>query len=155
MRKNLPFFIASFVVVVVVLVKLAGRDDSTPSLVGSGNISNTPASSSIPSTTTTSSAPAPVATSYKDGTYTGTSVNVFYGNVQVQVTVSGGKMTNVRFLDYPQDRGTSVMINSQAMPLLQSEAIQSQSANVDTISGASFTSQGFVQSLQSALSQAS
>lgn len=104
-------------------------------------------------------APAPVpapkpAGMYRDGSYTGSVADAYYGNVQVQVTVSGGKITNVRFLDYPQDRGTSIEINSQAMPYLISEAIQAQSANVNVVSGATATSGAFQQSLASALAQA-
>ncbi len=91
---------------------------------------------------------------YKDGQYTGPSTDAYYGNVQVKVTVSGGQVADVQFLDYPQDRGTSVYINSQAMPILKSEAIQMQTAPVDAVSGATYTSQAFNQSLASALSQA-
>jgi len=91
---------------------------------------------------------------YKDGSYTGNSANAYYGNVQVVAVISGGKITDVQFLDYPQDRQTSQEINSQAAPMLKSEAIQVQSANVDIISGATLTSQAFQQSLQSALTQA-
>lgn len=91
---------------------------------------------------------------YKNGTYTGSTVDAFYGYVQVQVTVSGGQIADVQFLQYPNDRSTSVYINSQAMPLLKQEAIQAQSANVSGVSGASATSAAFIQSLQSALSQA-
>lgn len=100
-------------------------------------------------------APTPKPTGqYKDGQYTGPSVNVYYGNVQVKAVISGGKITDVIFLDHPQDRQTSVYINSQAMPYLTQEAIAAQSANVNIISGATATSQGFIQSLGSALSQA-
>jgi len=91
---------------------------------------------------------------YRNGTYTGSSVDVFYGYVQVQAVIKSGQIADVRFLQYPNDRGTSRQINSQAMPLLTQEAIQVQSANVDGVSGASATSQGFVQSLSDALSQA-
>ena len=92
--------------------------------------------------------------SYKNGTYTGSVADAFYGNIQVQVTISGGKITDVVFLQYPSDRRTSQMINSQAMPLLKEEAIQAQSAQVSGVSGASATSGAFIQSLQDALSQA-
>ncbi len=92
--------------------------------------------------------------SYIDGTFTGPSVDAYYGNVQVQATIQGGKITQVKFLDYPHDRRTSQAINNQAMPWLNSEAVQVQSAQVDIISGATFTSEGFQQSLQSALAQA-
>ena len=91
---------------------------------------------------------------YKDGSYTGPSVNVYYGNVQVKAVISGGKLTDVQFLQYPSDRSTSVYINSQAMPMLTQEAIAAQSANVSGVSGASETSAGFVQSLSAALTQA-
>jgi uncharacterized protein with FMN-binding domain len=91
---------------------------------------------------------------YKNGVYAGSSADAFYGNVQVQVTISGGKISDVSFLDYPQDRGRSVTINTFAMPILKSETISAQSANIDTVSGATQTSRAFVESLTSALAQA-
>lgn len=91
---------------------------------------------------------------YRDGVYTGDVVDAYYGNVQVKVIISNGKITDVQFLDYPHDRNTSIRINSQAMPLLRTEAIVAQSAKVDTISGATATSGGFRGSLQSALNKA-
>ena len=94
------------------------------------------------------------ASQYKDGTYTGSSADAYYGNVQVSATVVGGKLTDVKFLQYPNTHQTSVIINQQAMPYLKQEAIQAQSPNVQIISGATFTSQAFQQSLQAALSQA-
>ncbi len=110
---------------------------------------------------TTSTPPAkqqpPAATSqgkYKDGTYLGSSANAYYGNVQVQVTIASGKIATVSFLDYPQDRGTSRAINTEAIPLLTQEAIKAQSANVSGVSGASDTSAAFRQSLAVALSKA-
>jgi len=91
---------------------------------------------------------------YKDGSYTGSVADAFYGPIQVQVTVSGGRLSNVQFLQAPNDREESIAINQQADPMLAQEAIQAQSANVDVVSGATDTSQAFVQSMQSALSQA-
>ena len=111
-----------------------------------------PQASSIPAPV--SSAPAVQQGMYKDGTYTGPSVDAYYGNVQIQVTVQKGQISDVQFLDYPQDRRTSAFINSQAMPALRSEAIQAQSAPVDIVSGATYTSEAFNQSLASVLSQA-
>jgi uncharacterized protein with FMN-binding domain len=100
-------------------------------------------------------APAPKPSGqYKDGVYTGSSVNAYYGYVQVKVTVAGGKISDVAFLDYPRDRGTSREINSQAMPMLKQEAVSVQNANVDGVSGATDTSAAFQRSLASALSQA-
>ena len=91
---------------------------------------------------------------YVDGTYTGSAANAYYGNIQVEAVISGGKLTNVVFLQSPSDRSTSRFINQQAMPELKAEAIQAQSANVDGVSGASDSSAAFKESLSSALSQA-
>jgi len=99
----------------------------------------------------------PTATSgqYKDGTYTGSVADAYYGNVQVQAVIQNGVIADVQFLQYPSDNGTSAGISQRSMPLLKSEAISAQSAAVDIISGATQTSQAFQQSLTAALSQAS
>lgn len=91
---------------------------------------------------------------YVDGTYTGSAADAYYGTVQVEAIVAGGKLTDVKFLQYPNDRSTSRAINGQAMPVLRTEAIRAQSANVSGVSGASDTSAAFVESLGSALAQA-
>ena len=91
---------------------------------------------------------------FKDGQYTGNSVDAYYGFVQVRASISGGKLSGVTFLSYPSDRSTSREINGQAMPRLISEAIAGQTANVTIVSGATDTSQAFQQSLASALAQA-
>lgn len=92
--------------------------------------------------------------SYKNGTFTGQVADAYYGNVQVETTINSGKLTEVKFLQYPNDNETSLSIAQQAMPILISEAITNQTANVDVVSGASATSGAFQQSLQSALNQA-
>ena len=74
--------------------------------------------------------------------------------MQVKVVIQNGKISAVQFVDYPHDRRRSVAINDQAMPWLQSEAMQAQSAQVDIISGATLTSQAFIESLQNALDRA-
>lgn len=91
---------------------------------------------------------------YYDGQYTGISADAYYGNVQVQVIISGGRITDVKFLDHPQDRRTSIAINNEAMVYLKQEVIQAQNAKVDIVSGATATSEAFIQSLSSALQQA-
>jgi uncharacterized protein with FMN-binding domain len=95
-----------------------------------------------------------VLVAYKDGTYQGPAIDAYYGLVQVQATIKGGTIHDVQFLQYPNDRRTSQQINSIAMPYLQQEAIQAQSAQVNIISGATLTSEGFAISLQSALQSA-
>ena len=93
-------------------------------------------------------------TGLTDGTYTGDSVAIKWGDVQVQVVVTDGKITSVEFLTYPTDQ-RSQQINGQATPILAQEAVAAQSASVQVVSGATFTSEAFMQSLSSALSQAS
>ncbi|HWH10638.1 MAG TPA: FMN-binding protein [Solirubrobacteraceae bacterium] len=90
----------------------------------------------------------------KSGSYTGQAVDTRYGTVQVAVTVGGGRITGVNFLALPEDRQRSQVISSEATPLLRSEALQAQSGNVNLLSGATYTSEGFAQSLQSALASA-
>jgi uncharacterized protein with FMN-binding domain len=91
---------------------------------------------------------------YKDGTYNGSVENAFYGNVQVSVTIQNGKITAVDFLESPDENPNSLYVNQQAMPYLKQEAIKAQSSNVSVVTGATFTSQAFTQSLSSALRQA-
>lgn len=91
---------------------------------------------------------------YKDGEYTGGSADAYYGLVQVKAIIQNSKIVDVKFLDYPNHRRTSQYINSIAMPDLTYEAIQAQNANVNIISGATLTSEAFIQSLQSALNAA-
>lgn len=91
---------------------------------------------------------------YRNGSYTGSVADAFYGNVQVKAVISGGKLADVQFLQYPNDRGHSIEINQYATPLLKQEAITAQNANVDLVSGATATSEAFIQSLTNALSQA-
>lgn len=91
---------------------------------------------------------------YKDGEYTGDPTDAYYGTLQVKAIISGGKLTDVVFLQYPNDRSRSASISASSMPVLKSEAIQIQNANVNTVSGATEISGAFRQSLSSALSQA-
>jgi uncharacterized protein with FMN-binding domain len=74
--------------------------------------------------------------------------------VQVEAIISNGQLTDFKILDYPSDRSTSRRISQIAIPYLMQEAVQAQSASVDLISGATYTSEAFIQSLQSALDMA-
>ncbi len=90
----------------------------------------------------------------KSGTYTGAAIDTRYGTVQVGATVQAGKITSVIFDALPKDRQRSQRISSEATPLLRSEALAAQSASINLLSGATYTSEGFAQSLQSALASA-
>ena len=91
---------------------------------------------------------------YKDGTYNDQSEDTPYGIVQVAVVVSGGKITDIKFLQMPYDLGHSQQVTSYAEPYLKDETIQRQSANIDFVSGASTTSEAYQLSLQAALDKA-
>ncbi|MCW2527972.1 MAG: putative FMN-binding protein [Pseudonocardiales bacterium] len=106
------------------------------------------------STTTPSSSPSTPAVTATAKTYNGSAAQTRYGTVQVAVTITGGKITNVAFVQLTSHDGRSADINSQAAPLLLRETLSAQSSNIDTISGATYTSEGYLQSLQSALDQA-
>ena len=89
-----------------------------------------------------------------DGNYTGQSVNTPFGQVQVQVTVSGGTITDVTALHLTDADGRSRQISNYAAPILHDEVLSAQSANVQMVGGATYTSEGYLMSLQSALDQA-
>jgi uncharacterized protein with FMN-binding domain len=169
-RQVKKFFLSAFVVITFLAYFLHERSTNVAaapatSATGTGAVNTAtdpstanPAANPAANTATNPPAPTasqpPQATGYKNGTYNGPVTNAYYGNVQVQVVIQNGKITNVKFLDYPHDRRTSQEINSQAMPWLTQEAIQAQSANINIISGATLTSEAFANSLQAALASA-
>ena len=87
-------------------------------------------------------------------TIAGTAIDTQYGTVQVQIKLTGKTITNASFLQLTAVDGRSQEINSYAAPILLKETLAAQGANIDTVSGASYTTDGYVQSLQSALDQA-
>jgi uncharacterized protein with FMN-binding domain len=123
----------------------------SPTATPSGAPPSGGASPSPTSTATATPTPKPTASGLKSGSFTGQSYANPYGNVQVQVVVSGGKITDVKTVQYPNGHQQSVFINDQALPLLREEVLQAQNAQINLIGGASFTSEGYAQSVQSAL----
>jgi uncharacterized protein with FMN-binding domain len=87
-------------------------------------------------------------------TVNGAVIDTNYGPIQVQITVSGGRITRADAIVYPQDSSRDQEINSYAIPQLDQETLDRQSANIDTVSGATYTSDGYRQSLQSAIDAA-
>jgi uncharacterized protein with FMN-binding domain len=90
---------------------------------------------------------------YADGTFAGAAVSEPWGTFEVEAIVSGGQLTDVQLVSAPRDRH-STQINAVAVPLLTESAIAGQSANVDVVSGATWTSDSYAQSLQAALDAA-
>lgn len=89
------------------------------------------------------------------GTFTGDVVATPYGNVQVAVVMKGGRIIDVQALQLPFERRLSKQISDQAEPLLRSQVLRAQNADINGVSGASYTSEGYYESLQSALAQVS
>jgi uncharacterized protein with FMN-binding domain len=122
---------------------------STPAATtGSGKAKHTSKSSAKHATATTSPTHATVSTT------TGDAVQTRYGPVQVRITVKDGKLTRVEPTEYPQTEPRDVQINDYAIPMLDREALAAGAATIDVVSGATFTSDGYISSLQSALDKA-
>lgn len=108
-------------------------------------------------TTAATAAPTTVATAAAgvlDGTYVGATDSNRWGNVQVQVVYSGGQISDVQILQYPDGDRKSLRISQIALPTLISESISAQSGDVNTVSGATYTSNSYRASLQSAIDAA-
>ncbi|MEP7035488.1 MAG: FMN-binding protein [Dermatophilaceae bacterium] len=86
--------------------------------------------------------------------YTGGVADTQWGPVQVRITVRGHKITRAQAVQYPQGTSIDAQINSFALPVLDQEVVQQQRAGIDTVSGATVTSDGYLQSLQSAIDMA-
>lgn len=129
----------------------------------SGDTSSTSgaaAAATTPSTGTATASPAADAGTsatttgaYQDGTVTGAVISTRYGDVQVEVTISGGAIADVTALQLPDGDRRSQSIASAAEPILREEALAAQSASIDLLSGATYTSEAYAESLQSALDQ--
>jgi uncharacterized protein with FMN-binding domain len=111
---------------------------------------STPGSSATPSPSASSS----TGTSTATKTYTGSVASTRWGDVQVTITVTDGKITDVAVPVYPSGNGKDQEINAYALPVLRQETLTAQSAGIDAVSGATVTSDGYLESLQSALDAA-
>jgi uncharacterized protein with FMN-binding domain len=163
--RRIVYWLLSTVTVLVLLfgyrTSLAGPlattsatvTSATPSTTsagsGSGNSSSGAGSSSGSGTTQ-----APQSTTASTQSVTGPVVHTQWGPVQVQVTVESGKLSDVSVLQYPNGNPRDQQINDYALPILVQESLDAQSANIDMVSGATVTSDGYLQSLQGALDQA-
>jgi uncharacterized protein with FMN-binding domain len=106
-----------------------------------------------PSPSTSGATPAPTPSGPVAGTFSGRVVTTIFGDTQVRVVVSGGHVSDVQAVQLPYDRPRSALISNYAAPILRSEAISAQSARIDVVSGATFTSEAYAQSLETALAQ--
>ena len=134
-----------FMSTLTVVTLLFGYHTSTSSEMASGSTSIvTPVPGSSGSGTGTA----------QTATVTGTSTDTRWGPVQVQITVANGEITDVTVVEYPTGNGKDRQINARALPVLVQETLDAQSADIDMVSGATVTSEGYLESLQSALDEA-
>jgi uncharacterized protein with FMN-binding domain len=159
-RGTILFTIILVVMGTTVGLKLYGTGEQTGALSSAHASATTdttaspaPTATSTPSATAAPSAPsaASAAPAVTTKTVTGDSVDTAYGPVQVKVTFEGTRITAIDAVQYPTESGRDQEINAQAIPMLRQEALASQSAKIDSISGATYTSEGYIQSLQSAI----
>lgn len=132
------------------LVLLFSYHTSTSAKASTSIVAAQESSAGIDSSASTTPTPTPTTAA----TYTGSVVSTRYGNVQVQITVENGQITKSAVLQVPWSNGRDQQINSRAVPTLNSEVVKAQSADIDMVSGATYTSDGYIQSLQSAIDQA-
>lgn len=142
------------------LVVLFGYHTSTSATMATGTGTETAitgqavAGSGTGTTTSGSAPPSDTGSSGSATTVTGAAAQTRYGPVQVQLEVSGSAITNVSVLQYPDSDGRDIEINQYALPQLIQQTLDQQDGSVSMISGATYTSEGYAQSLQSALDQA-
>ena len=124
---------------------------TTDPAAGSGAIADPSSSQSPTAPATSSGTPTSPATA---ATVTGNVAQTRWGPVQVQITVADGRITDVSVVQYPHENGKDQQINARALPTLIDETLSAQTANIDMVSGATITSEGYLTSLQSAIDQA-
>jgi len=141
----------------IAAVLAANPDASTTAVAaGTGSAVSSGTSSRTGSSTSSGSSSSSGSTSTATTTYTGDAVDVgrSYGTVQVEISVSGGRLVDVTALAVPENDPRSSSISQQVMPTLISQAVSAQSASIAGVSGATYTSNGFAESLRSALVKA-
>ena len=143
----------STVVVVILLFSFKTPSPGGGTAVVIPSHADTPPAGSAAAATASATSTAS-ATGFRDGTYTGQDFPNDFGDVQVQVVISGGHITDVKPLQMPYDRQRSAYISQVAGPQLRQEVLDAQSAQIDSLSGATYTSYSYAQSVQSALDQA-
>jgi uncharacterized protein with FMN-binding domain len=163
MKKKHPLrrvMMATVSTVSGVILLLALKPTSAPATTTAG-LAAPPAAASAPAkgtssapSTSTGSKQTTAAAAAQTRTVTGTTVQTQYGPVQVQITVSGKKLTGTTLIQYPNNSGRSIQLAASSLPVLTKEAVAAQSAKIDAVSGASYTSAGYKKSLQSALDMA-
>jgi len=150
MRKGIVIILAVAVIGALGLIKNHKGDDAAPLATPSDTSAVMSAQTGQNDSTPSDSS----AAAYEDGTYTGASEDTIYGTVQIAAVVSGGKITDIKFLQMPGPEGHSKEVTAFAEPYLKQSTLAHQGSNIDFVSGATQTSEAYERSLQAALDQA-
>lgn len=132
-----------------VAASTSGASGTAPSPKSTSAPSSAPSDAQPSASASTAPAPAPAPAGPADGTYKGQAVGYQYGTIQVAVVISGGQIADVQNIIAQATHG-----RDQAFPMLLSEVLQAQSANISNLSGATYTTQAYQQAVQSALDTA-
>jgi uncharacterized protein with FMN-binding domain len=151
-RRNAGVLAATAATVAILFLFPTSTNRSTTHLLPASGAAPAGVVAAPPTPGTTASPQAPPATATT--TVNGAAADTQFGPVQVQIKVRAGRILSAVAIDYPQGSGRDQEINSYAIPLLQQETVTAQSARIDTISGATYTSDGYTRSLQSAIDAA-
>ncbi|MEY9838073.1 FMN-binding protein [Streptacidiphilus sp. EB103A] len=162
MKKKHPLrrvLMATVSTVSGVILLLALKPTSAPASAAAGMpaasaATSAPAKGAASPPSTSAGSKQTTAAAAQARTITGTTVQTQYGPVQVQITVSGKRLTGTTLVQYPNSSGRSIQLAASSLPVLTKEAVAAQSAKIDAVSGASYTSAGYKKSLQSALDMA-
>ena len=161
MRRIVLWFMSTVTMVVLLFgyhTSTAGAMKATSSAVApidaSSGTSGSSGSSGSSNSSGSGSGSSGSDSSGQSGTFTGDLTQTQWGPIQVEITVENGKITDVGVPTYPASNGRDLEINSYALPILVQETVDAQNAQIDMVSGATVTSVGYLQSLQSALDQA-
>ena len=152
-KKIVLWFMSTLTAVTLMLGYHTSTSSSAAATAGGNAAAEAPVAGTSTGTSS-SAAPSSSASSAGTTTVTGSVAQTRWGPVQVQLTVAGGKITAVQVVQYPDSNGRDQEINAQALPILVKETLSAQSAKIDMVSGATYTSDGYLTSLQSALNQA-
>lgn len=154
MRRILLWFLTTVSTVVLLFGYRTSTSSALPDQTagGAGGVTTTPRAGGA--TTTTGSGTVIALPATANGTFTGSAADTRWGPVQTRITVANGRITAVDVVEYPTGNPKDREINADAVPALVDETIRAQDAEIDMVSGATVTSTGYLESLQSALDQA-
>jgi uncharacterized protein with FMN-binding domain len=152
MRKALVIIFAVAILGGLGFYANKNKADNNLNTSGSSTTAVNPSQTSSGSTTSSSGNSSP--SQLKDGTYSGGTADTPYGIVQVAAVISGGKISDIKFLQMPFEENRSQQVTNMAEPQLKQNTLDAQSSNIDFVSGATSTSYGYKESLQAALDKA-